>query len=219
MTPIVVIATHNRLEITSFNIESLLKQSVVPGIVLVVSNLQEKVYYQRKFPIQLVTFPNVPLGGKWQAGVKAAFEMGADPLIILGSDDILSDGYIAYACDLVSRGYDMVGAKYWYIHYKRKAFYCEYLAKQSLGGGRIYSQRALKKINAEVFNPKINRHLDDYIMKRTQGTGIIPYTDPSLVLHAVKGDWPVLNPFIPTHPNIKIISEHDSAAILPGLYL
>lgn len=207
MNPIVVIATQNRLEITSMNVELLLRQSVIPKIVLVVSTLQEKFYYQKKFPVITVMHPNNPLGAKWQAGVREAFNQEANPLIILGSDDILGDGYIEASCNLVSSGHDFVGLKHWYVHYKGKAFLCEYLAKIPLGGGRIYSLRLLKKINAELFNPKLNRHLDDYALRRTQGYAI-PYIHPTLSIHAIKGDWPVLNPFNPKHPNIKIISEH-----------
>ena len=50
MNPVVLIATHNRIEITSRCIESLMMQSVQPKIVLVVSDQGEWQYYKKKFP-------------------------------------------------------------------------------------------------------------------------------------------------------------------------
>lgn len=219
MNPAVLICTHNRLEITSYNIISLLSQSVKPKIILVVSTLQEKIYYSRKFPeIQLLTFPNVPLGAKWQHGVDAAYFLKSDPLIILGSDDILGPGFIEKCCDLVASGHDFVGLKHWFIHHKGKAYYCEYLAKQPLGGARAYSYALLQKLEGKLFSTQINKHLDDYAILKTKTLGIEPYEDLTLQVHAIKGDWAVLNPFTLTHQNIKVISEHDSKELLPDLY-
>jgi glycosyltransferase involved in cell wall biosynthesis len=220
MKPIVIICTHNRLEITSYNIKSLLSQSVKPQIILVVSNLEEKFYYVRKFPeVIVLVFPNVPLGAKWQHGADAAFKMQANPLIILGSDDILGDGYIERVCYLVGSGREFIGLYHWYIHYKTKAFHCEYLAKQCLGGGRAYSYKLLKELDGKVFETRLNRHLDDYAIKKLKEINITCYADQQLQLHAIKGDWPVLNPFNPTHANIKILGTYDSISILPSLYL
>lgn len=208
MNPIVVICTHNRLEITSYNIRSLLKQSVIPKIVLVVSNQEERIYYMKQFPqIHLCIFPNVPLGAKWQHGVNAAYELRADPLIILGSDDILGPDFIKICCE---SDYPFIGLWHWYIHHKGRTYYCEYLPKQPLGGGRTYSYELLRRLDGKIFSTKINRHLDDYAVVKTASQGIEAHEDLRLQVHAVKGDWPVLNPVNLTHPNIKVISEHDS---------
>lgn len=218
MNPIVVICTHNRLEITSYNIQSLQKQSVKPNIILVVSSLEEKIYYQNKFKdVHVLKFPNVPLGAKWQHGVTEAYEMKANPLIILGSDDILGPGYVATCCRLVGSKTDFIGLSNWYIHYHGKAFHCQYLAAQPLGGGRAYSYDLLCILSGKLFDPRLNRHLDDYTIKKLKELYIPCHSNENLQIHAIKGDWPVMNPFNITHPNIKLISEHDSKEFFTDL--
>jgi hypothetical protein len=218
MNPIVVIATHGRLEITSYNIKSLLRQSVVPKIVLVVSTLQEKFEYQKAFPdVVLVVSPNIPLGNKWQAGVDIAYEMKSNPLIILGSDDILGDGYVERVCALVRRGHDFIGLYQWFVHYQGKAYFLKYLAKQPLGGARAYSFKLLENLDGKLFDTKLNRHLDDYAIKKCKELSIPCKTDDQLTVHAVKGNWPVLNPLNLNHPNVKLISEHKTSDFFPDL--
>lgn len=214
--PVVLICTHERIGITNFNIESLQRQSLKPKIVLIVSTHFEQNYYQAKHPdVYVYLRPNSPLGHKWYAGVQLARDLSPDPLIILGSDDILGEGFIQDACRLNK---DFIGLYYWFIHHEGKAYLCEYLARQPLGGGRCYSYSLLEKLNWNIFDIKRNHLLDDHPLRRIRVLGVNCSTDHKLMIHAVKGDWPVLNPVNLKHRNIKLISTHDSIDILPGLY-
>src|SRR5690349_9966735 len=118
MKPTVLICTHRRIEITDFNIESLLKQTVAPKIVLVVSDMDEYHFFSAKYP-QVFTcrYPNMPLGGKWDYGVQIARTLGADPLIILGSDDILGENFIENCTKLADDGHHFIGLQRWFIHH------------------------------------------------------------------------------------------------------
>lgn len=216
MTPVVLICTHERIGITSFNIESLLAQSLKPQIVLIVSTHFEENYYHSRYPeVHVYNRPNSPLGWKWHAGVQLCKDLCADPLIILGSDDILGEGFIEQACKLKK---DFIGLYFWYIHHQGKAYFCEYLAAQPLGGGRCYSYSLLDKLNWNLFNTGMNHHLDDHPLRRIRVLGVSCYTDHTLMIHAIKGDWKVLNPVNLNHRNLKLISTHDSSQILPELY-
>lgn len=218
MNPIVVIATHNRINITSYNIFSLLGQSVKPKIVLVVSNINEKIYYAKLFPeISVLTHANLPLGTKWQFGIQHAYNLKADPLIILGSDDILGPKYIEICTELSSKQHNFIGLYRWYIHYKGKAFLCKYLAKQPLGGARAFSYNLLQKLNGKLFDTSLNRHLDDYTIKKCKQLGISCMTDDRLQVHAIKGNWICMNPFNLNHKNIEVISTHDSKEFFSDL--
>lgn len=215
MNPIVLICTHERIGITNFNIESLLAQSVKPKIVLVVSTNFEAGYYRSKYPeVYVYIVANNPLGMKWHAGVQFCRELKSDPLIILGSDDILGHGFIEQACSLKK---DFIGLYFWYIHHHGKAHLCEYLARQPLGGGRCYSFSLLEKLNWNLFNTGLSHHLDDHPLRRIQALGVKCFTDHTLMIHAIKGNWPVINPVNLNHRNIRLISTHDSKTILPEL--
>jgi hypothetical protein len=218
MNPFVVICTHNRIEITSYNLISLLSQSVKPKIVLVVSTISERIHYEKRFPEVIVLIhPNVPLGAKWQHGVDEAYKLSANPLIILGSDDILGGGYVDRVCNLVKRGHDFIGLYQWFVHYQGKAYFLKYLAKQPLGGSRAYSYKLLERLNGMLFDTKLNRHLDDYAIKKCKELSIPCKTDDQLSVHAIKGLWPVLNPLNLNHPNVQLISEHKTSDFFPDL--
>lgn len=219
MTPVVVICTHARWHITCYNIDSLKAQSVRPKIVLVVSDIGEHVDYQRQYPesVNVIRHPNVPLGAKWQAGVKEAIRLGADPLIILGSDDILGPGYIERAVKKVSEGVDFIGLNRYFIHYKGKAHHFEYKPEMPLGGGRVYSDFALAKLALELFDTRLNKHLDDLAWKKLRGSELNIEIVSDMPIHAIKGSWVAMNPFNPNHPNLRLLDTYDSREFLPNL--
>jgi hypothetical protein len=107
MNPVVLIATHNRVEITKRNIETLQAQTIKPKIVLIVSSIQDYEAF-KDMDISLIRTPNNPLGFKWQTGVQFAMKLKPDLLIITGSDDILGKTYIEKACLHVSNGVDLL---------------------------------------------------------------------------------------------------------------
>ncbi len=218
MNPIVLICTHERQEITTKNINSLLAQSFVPKIVLIVSEKKEVIYFRNNFPqINVIQFPNNPLGSKWQHGVHIAHKLEADPLIITGSDDILGDGYIAMACAYVQGGHDFIGIKQFWVHQNKHAFLVEYQASQPIGGGRIYSKQMLETIRYKIFNISGSRRLDDQGYELVKGSGLqhtIINEVEDLALHAIKGNWPMMNPFDRNHKNIKVLRSELSEKIL-----
>lgn len=192
MNPIVVIATHQRREITTVNVLTLLLQTVVPKVVLVVSDINELQYYRKVFPeIKVVFAENSPLGKKWQAGVTEAYKIGADPVIITGSDDILERKFVEKACAWMQKGFHFVGVNHWYV-YSDKLYHFEYLSHMPLGGGRCYSLEFLRQFNGDIFEKK-QRHLDDLGWNRVKFTNVkrIVFSDPLIL--SIKGNWPVMN--------------------------
>lgn len=209
VNPVVLICTHNRIGITCYNIESLRKQSLIPKIILVASDLREVVIFRKRFPeLMICRYPNLPLGAKWDYGVQVSRNLNANPLIILGSDDILGEFFIENCSKLTQETHESIGLKRWYVHHKGKAYFCEYLAKQPLGGGRAYSKRLLDKIDWKLFDATKNRHLDDFSNEHIHAI-------VDLELHAIKGNWSVMNDFNLNHPNIKVLSIHNSKDLLP----
>ncbi len=214
MNPVVVIATHNRLNITSANILKLQEQTIVPKIVLVVSDRKEMEYYKAQFQsITIVQFPNEPLGNKWQTGVSVAKTLGANPLIVLGSDDILGLRFVEEACKKIESGIHFIGLKTYWVHEKGKAYLINYQPLQPIGGGRVYSEEMLKRIKYKVFDTSKKRHLDDLGFSFAKSSGLkyelIDSID-TFELHAIKGDWAMMNPFNPHHRNVRVVRTEVS---------
>lgn len=224
MNPVVLIATHNRLEITSKSIENLMMQSVQPKIVLVVSDQKEWDYYAKRFPVELVNAPNNPLGAKWQAGVALAKTLNPNPLIICGSDDILGIDFIENACALIKSGYDFVGLSRWHVYHQGMLYTYDYNASIPLGGGRCYGARALNEIRWKLFDTSKERHLDDDGWKRVNSTILrrIIVRDvekEGLNIISIKGNWSMMNPFekFKTSQNVKLISKSRDKSELQNM--
>jgi hypothetical protein len=189
----VIIPTHERIEITTINIKLLLKQGF--QIILVVSTHDELRYYS-KMKINVIMANNSPLGAKWQAGVNAARKMNLKEIVILGSDDLLSNDFLLkYNSDCFT------GFTKWYIQRGNELYLCQYMISQPLGGGRIYPRAVLDAINWQIFNINRNKLLDDY------GWSMIKRFDKKIInepeILAVKGKWKVINPVNLYHENIK----------------
>lgn len=223
MNPVVLIATHARLLITKKNIDCLLRQSVTPKIILVVSDLFEANAFISMFPeIHVIMEKNIPLGAKWQAGVNKAKEIGADPLIISGSDDFLCKGFIENAIQSIQNGYDFIGLRRWIVFdlNKKRGYDFEYKSKMPLGGGRIYSKNALEKLNYCLFDTGKDMHLDDFGWNAVLNHSLTymqvnrSYPRP-LNIVAVKGDWPSMNPIQKHfgHANTRLVCELDAKQV------
>ena len=225
MNPIVLIATHDRIEITSKCIESLMMQSVQPKIVLVVSDRREFEIYKRKYyEADICLAPNHPLGTKWQHGVNHCKRLNPDPLIICGSDDILGIGYIENACAIINSGVDFIGLSRWHVYHEGILYTYDYNASVPLGGGRCYSSKALRTINYKIFEAAKDVNLDDYGWKSINSTTIPrkiirEIKEEGLHIVSIKGDWDMLNPFtkFTNHRNITLLNKSRDKSDLDNL--
>lgn len=213
MNPTVLIATHNRIDITSKCIESLMMQSAQPKIVLVVSDQGEWQYYSKKYPeVVLGAAPNNPLGQKWQFGVDIAKHHIPDPLIICGSDDILGIDFIENACAIIKSGVDFIGLSRWHVHHNGILYTYNYNASIPLGGGRCYSGKALQELNYKLFDTSKEKHLDDHGWKMVNSSTmprriVREVNEEGLNVVSIKGKWTMMNPFnkFKGHKNVELI--------------
>lgn len=196
-TPVVVMATYKRIAITSYNIRTLISYQI-PNLKIVLSASDGEVsYYQSHFPeIKVVDTLNNPLGLKWQRGVEEARRLGANPLVILGSDDILIKDYFERGLRLLTAGHDFVGSNTWFMYDDdtEKTYLCSYrgrVADRSLGAGRMISKQLLEEMRGVVFDISAERKLDDKAeFKRTPKSIVI--NEPCVL--SIKGKWNQMNP-------------------------
>lgn len=194
MRPTVLIATHDRIEITTRNIELLKQQTKRPEIVVVATEKKERWHYQN-LGVTVIDAPNSPLGRKWQAGVKE----DSNPLIICGSDDILAPDYVEKVCKLVRDGYDLIGVTAWYVYdqVRKDLWLAGYINKCMdfpLGAGKAISGQLLKRMKYSVFNPVLSKNLDSmsYDNAVRLGAKIKLIRTPEVL--SIKGQWHTLNP-------------------------
>ena len=212
--PVIVMATHDRIEITSKNIELLLPTKIV----LVVSDTKELEYY-KKYPISIVLHKNKPLGAKWQTGVSFSKRLNPNPLIILGSDDILHETYTSVALELHKNGADFVGLNSWFTHDTKTGFtfknrYINRNAGIPIGSGKSFSLNLLKRMNWKLFHTGLNKKLDDlsYLSAKNLKANIHIIQEPLILL--VKGNWTMLHSTDDFLKSINISSEKVGNEIL-----
>lgn len=211
--PTILIATHQRVNITHKLIDSLWQQHPDVHIVLVVSIVSEFEYFKNlgNDKLHVITWSNKPLGGKWQQGVKVCKSIEANPVIILGSDDQLNADYITNALALLEKGYEFIGLRRYQVKSKKTLYLLDYNPIIPLGGGRVYSAKLLNAIKWDLFQQK-DKHLDDYgwnqvIKSKMRAIVITDIERYNMIITAIKGDWPMMNPFNPNHRNIKVIKR------------
>lgn len=204
MNPLIVIATHGieRAAITLDNI----KACYPYGVVLVISDILERGFYDDRENVHVVMAPNEPLGQKWQTGIDEARQMPHSHLVITGSDDILAKGYVEYA---MSFRLDFVGLRAWYILHEDKLYLIEYKAPGNipLGGGRVYSKKFLESIDYQLFDTGKSKLLDNHAWNKASKSRHKLIYQPKIL--AVKGPWVCMNPVNLSHPNVKLIKTYE----------
>jgi hypothetical protein len=228
-----VIAFKDRHSIVEKNLQLLQKQTIVPAIVLVVSNKNDVIFalnLKKKYEnIFLKIAPNYPIGMKWQEGVFFAKYLNPNALLILGSDDILSLNYIEDGYNKVGKGLgskvgasDLVGSTKWFIYDLNKNLYkLSYKEKEVgiyLGGGRIYSKYFLDKNNWEIFKKLRNKHLDSEGFDKVKiFSNKYEHISGDEFILSIKGNWSMINStenILGATKRISWIKENDYKIIL-----
>ena len=125
------------------------------------------------YKVNYVEHENKPLGKKWNHGLEAMRDFPVTHVMILGSDDFVSDSLIEYSINKIEdRGYDFYGSKGLYIygaHPKRRGFGQFWYFKYGgyVGGpARCYSRRLLDNCDWNLWSYNKNYGLDGSAVKR-----------------------------------------------------
>jgi hypothetical protein len=99
---------------------------------------------------EIVVIRNEPLGQKWNAAVEQACAFGADYVLILGSDDFLSDPLIDRYADLIEEKWLYAGLAGLYFYEPSTKRLAYHATKQSahgnpLGAGRLIHRSLLER--------------------------------------------------------------------------
>jgi hypothetical protein len=154
-----------------------------------------------------VEHPNEPsLGAKWQAGVNVARYLGANFLMIAGSDDWQSKDWAALLIGMMGKDFDVGGSRIGYFLNCKKGHIWELYEVEAykgtdrhgeiLGPGRIFSKTYLDKIDWQLFpsDPQFNAGLDGASIARIPKERRLDFSYDAESL-SLKGDWTQINNF------------------------
>ena len=113
--------------------------------------------------INWIMTPNKPLGAKWNSGLRQSLIHEWDYLLILGSDDLISNclinRYMTYT------GWDMIGVRDMYVYKDGAIKYFRYNQERSVGAGRLIKRSAIEKCGM-LWSDHKNKGLDGHCSKR-----------------------------------------------------
>lgn len=182
-----------------------------------------------KYGINYISFYNKPLGSKFNTGMRAMQQFNPDYVMILGSDDLISNAAMKRVLELCAKGHDVVGftdvwfydliqknLHYWpgYGHRGDKADASR--AGEAIGLGRTLSRAILNKMNWQPWKPDVNVGLDWWMTQKLKGLKVIPKTinlkNEGLFAVDLKGKLNICNQVMyTTQKDETDLSKHLSA--------
>lgn len=166
---VIVSCVHGRLGLTNFCLDIWSKYKNIHKIIIVYSLEQEYETLKHLSNIHFVQHANLPLNSKWQKGITEAKQFNPDAIMILGSDDLVSQEYIDKSHEYLNNDYQYISNNIWFnsCFYKNyfiysKLTYTRRPAGDGIGAGRIISKYLLDKCNWNlyVFKKPENKGLD-----------------------------------------------------------
>jgi hypothetical protein len=112
---------------------------------------------------------NICLGAKWQLGIDHARKLNPYSIMIMGSSDMVQNGWVEIMNDELTNGYAMTGTEGIYFldiqqgNKKRMIHWAGYFGSREgepIGTGRVISAKALDLINWQLINKSINSSID-----------------------------------------------------------
>ncbi|GAX60134.1 glycosyltransferases [Candidatus Scalindua japonica] len=120
--------------------------------------------------IHYLEFKNNPLGKKWNYGLNACKKMKPDYVMILGSDDLISNNLLEAYLPYCQKGYDFLGVMdaYFFDTVSNQCIYwsgyTNHRVEESIGAGRLLSHKLLDKSNWKIWDDNLNNCLDRSMM-------------------------------------------------------
>ena len=121
-------------------------------------------------------YKNKPLGEKWNHGMKMFRDTDVTHVMILGSDDLVSDDFMEYSLDF-AKDKDFCGCKDLYMYGANPSrrgwmglYYFRYRG-YLIGPGRCYSRSVIEQLDYELWSPTKNYGLDGSVVKRIKTLG------------------------------------------------
>lgn len=113
-----------------------------------------------------IEHPNDPLGAKFNAGVKKALSIGADYILIMGSDQFADVSMLDHFTELMEQNVPYAGVLDTYVldDATNRALYwkgyTDYRKGRPIGPGRLIRSDIAAEWDGEIYDRGLNRNLD-----------------------------------------------------------
>lgn len=172
MKVVVPIPVNGRLSLVRQVVTRLYEKNKVYKVILIGHEIEmKKLAYELN--ADFLFHENYPLGAKWNYGFQYAMKYKPDAILFCGSSNFYSEDYIEIASSYLDK-YEVVGKLKCHFVDKREdnfrlVFWNGYIGQrsgESIGMGRLLSERALKKIRWTPFINSFDSGMDGCMSKK-----------------------------------------------------
>lgn len=185
-----------------------------------VATTDEDYQYAKENFTEAWQYKNEPISEKWQYGLKQLKDVDFDAVIMMGSDNVMSQKTLLRIQEFLRMGYDFIGFKdiYFWDRINNKNYYwagyTNHRKGESCGAGRVYSKKLLSKLNFSLWHGAKNSGLDGISWRRVKRlkpkSTILSCKQDDLFLVDIKDGEGItpLHHFVDNEDSIKIIKEN-----------
>lgn len=222
---VAVMPVSGREELFPITIKRLYQQEGVEmDVVAVCDTLREFAIAINSGSLGMVVprIPEMTLGLKWQRGIDAARDLDPDAIMIVGSGNWFTNGWVKTLYPYLN-DYDMVGSEAMYVYQIRQndqvmihwgGYHNNARKGDMLGAGRLLSRRILDKVGWQIYNTSLNSGLDRSIDRTLRRHGAKTLTLPQgdeMILKVGSYKWKNINSFgvLWGSPNARKVDNPD----------
>lgn len=159
-----VIAIWKRHDLERIVLDNFKSQSEKFGFEIIVAGSEGETSKELATGLHYIEVLNYPVSNKHNALLSKAKELKVDGVVLMGSDDIVNDGFWKHIYSLSPNEKEVVGFKdiYFYDNFDKKLGYWKgYESRnQTIGAGRFFSKEVLDKMGWKLWDKHLNSGLD-----------------------------------------------------------
>jgi len=171
-----ILAVYKRHDLERIVLERLVNQSKKYRFEIIVAGSEGELSKGLCKDCHYIEVENFPVSNKHNALLEKAKDLNVDGVVLLGSDDLLSDGYFDWVYKQKPTSKNVLGLKdifFYDTKTKKGGVWNGYKnGTQSVGAGRFFSKYILEKVNYKLWSDGINSGLDSDCTKNLKLKGI-----------------------------------------------
>ena len=171
-----IFCIYKRHELEKIVINRLIRQSNKFGFEIIIAGSEGRVSKRLAKGCHYIEIDNFPVSNKHNSLLVKAKQLNVDGVVLLGSDDMVSDSYIEFIYKQSKDEFNIIGLRdifFYETRGKKSGHWLGYgSSNQSVGAGRFFSKRILEACNWTLWSEGLNSGLDNDCAKRLSSKGI-----------------------------------------------
>lgn len=171
-----IIAVWKRHDLEKIVIDSYIEQSKKFGFEIIIAGSEGDLSKKLAKGCHYIEVENSPLSNKHNALIKKAKSLNVDGVVLMGSDDLVSDAYWDWIYSQNMSDKDLLGLKDFYFYStktKLLSYWSGYQSgKQLAGAGRLFTKTVLDKMDWKLWDDNLIKGLDTNCSMRLNNKGI-----------------------------------------------